>query len=136
MTAAHTSIRLQTQDRLHSHHIIKCSSFEGSKASSAPSSTDPTQRQSIHIGHSPDPDDAFMWYPLANFPDGSGPGGKSYSPTIDTGQYDFVHVLEDIQSLNDRAERPHSISPRQATVRPALLRGRQLRLPWRIASGS
>jgi len=45
-----------------------------------------------------------MWYPLANFPDGSGPGGKTYSPTIDTGKYDFVHVLEDIQSLNERAE--------------------------------
>jgi len=61
-------------------------------------------RQTIQIGHSPDPDDAFMWYPLANFPDGSGPGGKTYTPTIDTGSYDFVHVLEDIQSLNDRAE--------------------------------
>ena len=64
-----------------------------------------TERQTLRIGHSPDPDDAFMWYPLANFPDGSGPGGKSYKPTIDTGPYDFVHVLEDIQSLNDRSER-------------------------------
>lgn len=64
-----------------------------------------TQRQTIRIGHSPDPDDAFMWYPLANFPDKTGPGGKTYTPTIDTGPYDFVHVLEDIQSLNDRAER-------------------------------
>lgn len=64
-----------------------------------------TTRTTIQIGHSPDPDDAFMWYPLANFPDGSGPGGKTYTPTIDTGSYDFVHILEDIQSLNDRAER-------------------------------
>ncbi len=64
-----------------------------------------TDRQTIRIGHSPDPDDAFMWYPLANFPDGSGPGGKSYTPTIDTGRWDFEHVLEDIQSLNDRSER-------------------------------
>jgi 1,4-dihydroxy-6-naphthoate synthase len=63
-----------------------------------------TTRQTIRIGHSPDPDDAFMWYPLANFPNGSGPGGKTYTPTIDTGPYDFIHVLEDIQSLNDRAE--------------------------------
>ena len=46
-----------------------------------------------------------MWYPLANFPDGSGPGGKTYTPTIDTGPYDFIHVLEDIQSLNDRCEK-------------------------------
>ena len=44
-----------------------------------------------------------MWYPLANFPDGSGPGEKSYVPQIDTGPYDFVHVLEDIQSLNERS---------------------------------
>ncbi len=46
-----------------------------------------------------------MWYPLANFPNGSGPGGKSYSPAIDTGKYDFIHVLEDIQSLNERSAR-------------------------------
>ncbi|MBI1335964.1 MAG: ABC transporter substrate-binding protein [Phycisphaera sp.] len=64
-----------------------------------------TTRTTLRIGHSPDPDDAFMWYPLANFPDGSGPGGKTYTPCIDTGPYDFVHVLEDIQSLNERSER-------------------------------
>jgi len=62
-------------------------------------------RTTLRLGHSPDPDDAFMWYPLANFPDGSGPGGKTYTPRIDTGPYDFVHVLEDIQSLNERAEK-------------------------------
>ncbi len=45
-----------------------------------------------------------MWWPLADFPDGSGPGGKTYTPKIDTGGYRFVHVLEDIQSLNDRCE--------------------------------
>ena len=67
--------------------------------------TTKTDRQSIRIGHSPDPDDAFMWYPLANFPDGSGPGGKTYTPKIDTDKYDFVHILEDIQSLNERAEK-------------------------------
>lgn len=62
-------------------------------------------RQTLRIGHSPDPDDAFMWYPLANFPNGSGPGGKTYKPQVDTGLYDFEHVLEDIQTLNDRSER-------------------------------
>ncbi len=62
-------------------------------------------RQTIRIGHSPDPDDAFMWYPLANFPDNTGPGGKTYKPAIDTGKYDFIHVLEDIQSLNERSAR-------------------------------
>lgn len=64
-----------------------------------------TKRITIRIGHSPDPDDAFMWYPLANFPAGSGPGGRTYKPCIDTGVFEFVHVLEDIQSLNERAQR-------------------------------
>ncbi len=73
----------------------------------------------IHIGHSPDPDDAFMWYPLVHSPrhgrpgggsgdgvaSGDGPGDDAYSPLIDTGPYRFIHVLEDIQSLNDRSER-------------------------------
>jgi len=68
-----------------------------------PSTPTDTDRVSLQIGHSPDPDDAFMWYPLANFPNGTGPGGKSYKPLIDTGRYDFIHVLEDIQSLNDRS---------------------------------
>jgi len=67
--------------------------------------TAPTASKTLHIGHSPDPDDAFMWWPLANFPDGSGPGGKTYTPKIDTRGYDFVHVLEDIQSLNERSDK-------------------------------
>ncbi len=62
-------------------------------------------RSTLRIGHSPDPDDAFMWYPLANFSLGQGAGRTTYTPRIDTGKYDFVHVLEDIQSLNVRSER-------------------------------
>ncbi|MEM8739273.1 MAG: MqnA/MqnD/SBP family protein [Planctomycetota bacterium] len=62
-----------------------------------------TQTQTLRIGHSPDPDDAFMWYPLANF---TAPDGTKLSPKIDTRGYDFVHVLEDIQSLNVRSESP------------------------------
>ena len=50
-------------------------------------------RITIRIGHSPDPDDAFMWYPLAQ------------PARVDTGPFQFVHVLEDIQSLNERSER-------------------------------
>jgi 5,8-dihydroxy-2-naphthoate synthase len=73
--------------------------------SQRPVADDAQHGRTLRIGHSPDPDDAFMWYPLANFDAGQGPGGKAYSPRIDTGPYDFVHVLEDIQSLNDRAER-------------------------------
>lgn len=46
----------------------------------------------LTLGHSPDPDDAFMHYALAR--------GK-----IDTGPYRFEHVLQDIQTLNERATR-------------------------------
>jgi 1,4-dihydroxy-6-naphthoate synthase len=65
----------------------------------------PTSPSILRIGHSPDPDDAFMWYPLANYPHGTGPGGQTIHPKIDTGRYQFVHVLEDIQSLNQRSEK-------------------------------
>ncbi|MHB1156339.1 MAG: menaquinone biosynthesis family protein [Phycisphaerales bacterium] len=51
----------------------------------------------LRIGHSPDPDDAFMWYPLADL-DGKG-------PKVDTTPYRFQHILEDIESLNRRAEK-------------------------------
>lgn len=44
----------------------------------------------IQLGHSPDPDDAFMFYGLAT--------GK-----LDSGSYNFVHILQDIQTLNERA---------------------------------
>ncbi|HEY2588909.1 MAG TPA: MqnA/MqnD/SBP family protein [Tepidisphaeraceae bacterium] len=44
----------------------------------------------LRLGHSPDPDDAFMFYALAK--------GK-----IPTGPYAFEHVLQDIQTLNLRA---------------------------------
>ena len=44
----------------------------------------------ITVGHSPDPDDAFMFYSLAH--------GK-----IDTGDLEFRHELQDIETLNRRA---------------------------------
>lgn len=44
----------------------------------------------IHVGHSPDPDDAFMFHALAN-------------DKIDTGNYTFTHELQDIETLNQRA---------------------------------
>ena len=44
----------------------------------------------IRVGHSPDPDDAFMFYGLAS--------GKVQLPGIR-----IEHMLEDIQSLNERA---------------------------------
>ena len=46
------------------------------------------------LGHSPDPDDAFMFYALAQNP-----------PLIPTGGWRFEHVLQDIQTLNQRARR-------------------------------
>jgi 1,4-dihydroxy-6-naphthoate synthase len=48
--------------------------------------------QIIHVAHSPDSDDAFMFYALAE--------GK-----IDTGKLQYVHELADIESLNQRARR-------------------------------
>src|SRR5512140_2730695 len=46
--------------------------------------------KTIHVAHSPDSDDAFMFYALAE--------GK-----IDTGDLRYVHELSDIESLNRRA---------------------------------
>jgi 1,4-dihydroxy-6-naphthoate synthase len=48
------------------------------------------QERLLRLGHSPDPDDAFMFYGLA----------KNLIPT---GQWRFEHVLQDIQTLNQRA---------------------------------
>ena len=48
--------------------------------------------RTIHVAHSPDSDDAFMFYALAE--------GK-----VDTGDLRYVHELSDIESLNRRALR-------------------------------
>jgi 1,4-dihydroxy-6-naphthoate synthase len=48
--------------------------------------------QLIRVGHSPDPDDAFMFHALAN-------------DKIPTGNLRFVHELQDIETLNRRAMR-------------------------------
>jgi 1,4-dihydroxy-6-naphthoate synthase len=44
----------------------------------------------LRLGHSPDPDDAFMFYGLAK-------------DKLPTGQWRFEHILQDIQTLNQRA---------------------------------
>jgi 1,4-dihydroxy-6-naphthoate synthase len=49
-----------------------------------------TTKQLIRVGHSPDPDDAFMFFALAK-------------NRIDTGDYEFQHELVDIETLNQRA---------------------------------
>ena len=48
--------------------------------------------RTIHVAHSPDSDDAFMFYALAE--------GK-----LDTGDLRYAHELSDIESLNQRARR-------------------------------
>lgn len=48
--------------------------------------------RTIHVAHSPDSDDAFMFYALAE--------GK-----LDTGELTYEHELSDIESLNQRALR-------------------------------
>ena len=50
------------------------------------------QNRTLTLGHSPDPDDAFMFYGLA----------KGLIPTHGLR---FEHVLQDIQTLNERATR-------------------------------
>ncbi len=49
-----------------------------------------SQTEKIRIGHSPDSDDAFMFYALAK-------------GLIPTNPYEIVHVIEDIETLNQRA---------------------------------
>lgn len=48
--------------------------------------------QKLTLGHSPDPDDAFMFYALAK-------------DLIPTHGFAFDHILQDIQTLNERATR-------------------------------
>ena len=51
-----------------------------------------TERTTITLAHSPDSDDAFMFYGLATH-------------KIDTGGLNFQHLLKDIQTLNEEATR-------------------------------
>ena len=46
----------------------------------------------LTLGHSPDPDDAFMFYGLAK-------------ELIPSNGFEFEHILQDIQTLNERATR-------------------------------
>ena len=51
-----------------------------------------TETKTLTLGHSPDPDDAFMFYAMAE-------------NKIDTRGWQFEHILQDIQTLNERARR-------------------------------
>src|SRR5580658_3560607 len=52
----------------------------------------PQSNEIFTLGHSPDPDDAFMFYAMAE-------------NKIDTHGYRFEHILQDIETLNQRATR-------------------------------
>ena len=52
--------------------------------------SDQAMKRDIHVAHSPDSDDAFMFYALA-------------TRKIDTGDINYVHVLSDIETLNRKA---------------------------------
>ena len=51
-----------------------------------------TATKQISIAHSPDSDDAFMFYALA-------------TNKIETGDIEFEHTLQDIQTLNEEARK-------------------------------
>jgi len=50
------------------------------------------ESRTLTLGHSPDPDDAFMFWAMA-------------SGALDTAPLHFEHILQDIQTLNERAMR-------------------------------
>src|SRR6266404_1687155 len=58
--------------------------------SRGPPTMSTTASRTIRVGHSPDSDDAFMFYALTQ-------------EKLDTGGLRFVHQLEDIETLNRRA---------------------------------
>ena len=64
----------------------------GLQATEADEGAKAAMTRTIRVAHSPDSDDAFMFYALAE--------GK-----IDTGDLRYVHELSDIESLNQRARR-------------------------------
>src|SRR5438105_5980183 len=47
-------------------------------------------KKDIHVAHSPDSDDAFMFYAMA-------------TRKIDTGDLNYIHTLSDIETLNKKA---------------------------------
>src|SRR3989344_1267810 len=78
-----------------------------------------TASKILRVGHSPDPDDAFMFYALSK--------GAVRLPG-----YEIEHVIEDIQSLNLRAMRSElDVTAISAAAYPAVARNY-----WILASGA
>ena len=78
-----------------------------------------TQNKILRVGHSPDPDDAFMFYALS-------------SGAVILQGYRIEHVIEDIQSLNRRALRAElEITAISAAVYPFVAKDY-----WILSSGA
>ena len=56
----------------------------------------PSPKALLRLAHSPDPDDAFMWWPLFE--------RNGRPPALDTGRFRFVGATADIETLNQRSE--------------------------------
>jgi len=100
---------LVVNNRLH-YHPLRDSSIRFTYASAPPRQwADRFFRipdlTTLTLAHSPDPDDAFMWWPLTGkiHPDGSVMSGEAGKPRLDTEGLAFQAVPADIEVLNRRA---------------------------------
>ncbi|MBC7833812.1 MAG: ABC transporter substrate-binding protein [Phycisphaerales bacterium] len=62
-----------------------------------------SNRPVLTLGHSPDPDDVFMWWPVTGMVDPADHSRVVESPAIDTGRFRYAALPADIQVLNRRA---------------------------------
>ncbi len=76
----------------------------------------------LTLGHSPDPDDAFMFYALAR-------------DLIPTHGFRFQHILQDIQTLNERATRGELDIPAISIHAYAYVSGQYALLPSGASMG-
>src|SRR3954468_10344913 len=77
----------------------------------------------IRLGHSPDPDDAFMFWGLA-------------SGEVDPRQFEFEHVLRDIQTLNEWALKGELDVTAISLAAYPLVQDRHVLLPHSASMGS
>src|SRR3954454_7558348 len=76
----------------------------------------------LTLGHSPDPDDAFMFYALAK-------------DLIPTHGFRFEHILQDIQTLDERATRGELDITAVSIQRSAYVSDKYARLPSGASMG-
>jgi 1,4-dihydroxy-6-naphthoate synthase len=86
-----------------------------------PSTLD-TQKRILTLGHSPDPDDAFLFYGMTS--------GK-----IDTEGFSFQHVLQDIETLNQKALRDEMDITAISVHTYALVSDQYVMLPYGASVG-